>query len=343
MKSDTPPTIDDANKMPRALQWLRREWPILSLNALLVGMLVAFGAVMFHAPAVDYFESLLGLHKKNEVLSFLGIGMGGLLVALQAAMSYKRAKAMERAANAQADAAIAQARANIYTEDGQRQERLKNAIEHLGNDSVSVRLGAAYELFALARDTEGLRQRVLELLCAHIREVTRSPDYRREYRSTPSVEVQSLLTLLLRKRQDEYVFQGHNVELQRTWLNGSDLSDAHLPAANFEGAFLQGAEFAGAKLMSAFFHDANLRGASLPYAELQTAILTKAQLQGANLCGAGLHAADLSDAELQGALLLKAQLQGGHFERTALHGVYCTGEWDYSTSIREKAATQGWA
>ena len=79
--------------------------------------------------------------------------MGGVLLAIQALMSYKRAKAMEDAANAQAEAANAQAaaakaqaaaakaqaaatkeqaKANQNTEQGQRQERLKNAIEHLG-------------------------------------------------------------------------------------------------------------------------------------------------------------------------------------------------------------------
>ena len=42
--------------------------------------------------------------KKNRTLTFLGIGMGGVLLALQALMSYKRAKAMEGAASAQADA-----------------------------------------------------------------------------------------------------------------------------------------------------------------------------------------------------------------------------------------------
>ena len=86
-------------------------------------------------------SQLLGLYAKNEILKFLGIGMGGVLLALQAMMSYKRAKALEDTANAQAEAAKAQAKAteeqakaNENTEQGQRQERLKNAIEHLGHD-----------------------------------------------------------------------------------------------------------------------------------------------------------------------------------------------------------------
>ena len=109
---------------------------------------------------------LFDLDTKNETLKFLGIGMGGVLFTLQALISYKRARVMEesvtvqaKAATAQAKAATAQAKANQNTEQGQRQERLKNAIEHLGHDKDSVRLGGAYELFHLADDTEELQQR----------------------------------------------------------------------------------------------------------------------------------------------------------------------------------------
>ena len=71
--------------------------------------------------------SLLGVTGKTEpkfeALKFVGIGMGGVLVALQALMSYKRAKAMEKTAEAQADAAKTQADAVSKTEQGQRQDR----------------------------------------------------------------------------------------------------------------------------------------------------------------------------------------------------------------------------
>ena len=59
--------------------------------------------------------------------------MGGILFILQVLASHRRAKAMEDAANEQANSAKAQARAteeqaraNENTEQGQRQERLKN-------------------------------------------------------------------------------------------------------------------------------------------------------------------------------------------------------------------------
>ena len=173
---------------------------------------------------------LLGSSKKNETLTFLGIGMGGILLALQAVIANTRAQAMVDAANAQVEA-------NRNTERGQRQERLKNAIEHLGHASDSVRLGGAYELFHLAKDTKDLRQTVMDILCAHIRRTTGEAEYREKHPSKPSEEVQSLLTLLF--VQEYKVFKGCHINLQGSWLNGADLREAHLEHAVMVGAYLQ--------------------------------------------------------------------------------------------------------
>ena len=162
------------------------------LIVLLVVLPIIFLVVMFD-DCPKWIFNLLGIagteEPKYEALKFLGIGMGGVLVALQALMSYRRAKAMEGTAESQAKATKEQAKANRHTEQGQRQERLKNAIEHLGHKSDSVRLGGAYELFHLAKDTleedpkEKLSQTVLDILCAHIRRTTSKSKYREKYKS----------------------------------------------------------------------------------------------------------------------------------------------------------------
>ena len=166
-----------------------KENPLLSfLIFLLVLAFGAFVGVLLSECAEKYISKLLGLSDKNEALKFLGISMGGILIALQALMSYRRAKAMEGTAESQAKATEEQAKANQHTEEGQRQERLRNAIEHLGHDKESVRLGGAYELFHLAEDTEDLRQTVFDILCAHIRQTTGESKYREAHKSKPSEE-----------------------------------------------------------------------------------------------------------------------------------------------------------
>ena len=281
-----------------------------------VVLFVAFTAVMVFESAEECISQLLGLYAKNEILKFLGIGMGGLLLALQAMMSYKRAKALEDTANAQAEAAKAQAKAteeqakaNQNTEQGQRQERLKNAIEHLGHASDSVRLGGAYELFHLAEDTKDLRQTVLDILCAHIRRTTGESEYRKKHKSKPSEEIQSLLTLLF--VQEYAVFRGLLINLQGSWLNGADLSKAHLERATLTGAYLRAADL----------EDAWMQGVDLREAHLQVAIFEGAHLQAACLLRARMQGANLMRAQLQRAYLCETALQEAQFYETHLEGV----------------------
>ena len=289
------------------------------LWSLLVVLLVVFVAVMVSEPVEKYVAQLLGLGlseetEKNKILAFLGIGMGGILLALQAVIANKRAQAM-------VDAATAQAEANENTERGQRQERFKNAIEHLGHQSVSVRLGGAYELFHLAKDTaddaRDFPQTILDILCAHIRQITGEKEYKQNFAAKPSEEVQSLLTLLF--VQEHKVFKGCHINLQGSWLNGADLTRARLQGANLVEAHLQRAELREARLQEgrlerihlqgANLEEAHLQGAELREAKLQDAKLILAHLQAANLFGAKLMKADLRRANLQGAYVVVGQLQ----------------------------------
>ena len=277
---------------------IRKELLLSGLIGALGLVFVVFVAVMLCDCVAADILNLLGLKEKSEALKFLGIGMGGAVLALQAVIANKRAQAMEKTATAQL-------KANQATEQGQRQERLKNAIEHLGNASGSVRLGGAYELFHLAEDEEtaegkkDLRHTVLDILCAHIRRTTREPEYRKDYKQHPSEEIQSLLTLLL--VQEHKVFTGLHINLQGSWLNGSNLSQARLEGAILRGAQLHGAYLWKAELHGAYLWKAELHGAHLMKAELHGAHLRSAQLHGANLWKAELHEANLWGAQLHGA------------------------------------------
>ena len=314
-----------------------KDNPLLSfLIFLLVLAFGAFVGVLFCECIETYISNLLGLSNKNETLKFLGIGMGGILVALQALMSYKRAKAMEDTAKSQADAVL-------KTEQGQRQERFRNAIEHLGHKKDSVRLGGAYELFHLAQDTEDLRQTVLDILCAHIRQTTGEYEYQKKHKvpedpedvedvpyvSAPSEEVQSLLNLLFVQEHD--VFKGLSADLRGSWMRGADLRIArlesavlvgvHLQEANLTRANLQGVNLEGAQLQGANLEGANLQRANVTWTQLERTNLKGAKLQGADLTRANLQGVDLKGVNLQGVDLTRANLQRANLQRARLQGV----------------------
>ena len=305
------------------------------LGAVLAGLLAVFAIVGFFDPACvhDFFfgapEGTEGAREgtgKFRILEFVGVGMGGVLLAIGAAIANRRAAAMEETAKQQATA-------NEGAEDGRRQERLKNAIEHLGHESDSVRLGGAYELFHLARDTGDLRQTAMDILCAHIRRTTGESEYRETHEAKPSTEVQSLLTLLF--TQEHEVFAGRRIDLRGSWLNGAmlkrarlqgaDLGRTQLQRADLSEAQLQGAELFGTQLQGANLYRAQLQGASLPGARLQGADLYEAQLQGSDLFGTQLQGANLYRAQLQGANLYRARLQGADLYEAQLQGTELLG------------------
>ncbi len=307
------------------------DFLINNLDRILVGLLVFLVIISIGVMGSDYVKNcvsgLIGLTAKNKILTFLGIGMGGILFILQVLASHRRAKAMEAAANEQANSAKAQARAteeqaraNENTEQGQRQERLKNAIEHLGQGKDTVRLGGAYELFHLAEDNKDLRKTAFDMLCLHIRQTTGEKGYQENYKSKPSEEIQSLLTLLF--VQDHEVFKGLQINLQGIWLNGADLRKARLQGAILAGTHLQRATLSEARLQEANLVQARLQGADLREAQLQKVDLSKARLQGAILQGAKLQCAKLIESYLQGAFLYLARLQKADFHWAYLQGAY---------------------
>lgn len=301
-------------RLKRVLTPIIRE-PIITLLVFLLVVLLTVFVIAISSKQPQWIYDLLGIvsigEPKYEALKFLGISMGGILIALQALMSYRRAKALEDTARAQADAVL-------RTEDGQRQDRLKNAIEHLGHGSESVRLGGAYELFHLAEDTKELRQTVIDILCAHIRQTTVEPQYRKTHEWKPSEQVQSLLTLLF--MQEHGLFRGLRVNLQESWLNGVDLRDAYMERAVFTKAYLRGAILDSAHLQEANFREAHLQGAVVSSAHLQAVDFIEAHLQGADLFGANLLGAQLFGANLQGVNLHAASLQGARLGGARLQG-----------------------
>jgi len=293
-------------------------WIIISV---LVGLCSALLLTMLSEAGADSAASLLGLEKKSDVLARLALALGGALVALQAWASYGRAKSLEQTVRSQH-------RANENSERGQRQERLRSGIDHLGNESESVRLGGAYELFHLAREFRRFRQTVVDILCAHIRQTTGKGAYQDSFWEKPSNEVQSLLTLLF--VNDSGVFEGCRVDLSGSWLRGAELREAKLEWADLEKIDLGESVLSRAKMAGAMLFGANLQGAYVVRADLREAALLDAKLEGANLGrtlmqgatldGARLQATNLAYVQLQGSLLADTAVQGSHFFETDMRG-----------------------
>jgi hypothetical protein len=226
---------------------------------------------------------------RNDARTTLLQGLGGIALLVGAAAAFRQ---------------VGVAR------EGQVTERFTRAIDHLGHESLDVRLGGIYALERITRDSEQDRSTIAEVLTAFVRGRAPWPPSRpgQPPADLPvediislqrwAPDVQAALTVLGRR---EPTF-GPDLDLRHTDLRGANLRRAVLEEAVLEGACLQRANLSHALLGAAHLEGAQLQGALLYDARLRSASLNGAQLQGAHLGGAKLYLTDLDHAQLQGAV-----------------------------------------
>lgn len=167
------------------------------------------------------------------------------------------------------------------TEDGNVTERFKNAIEHLGSKSDTIRLGGIYALYRIAKDSEKDRESIQNILCSYVRKFNRKED--------GLIELQSLIDLLT----DSTVFNSNNIDFSLANLKRIDFANR-----NLSGATLQHANFTESVLLSTNLSSANLLNANFTGATLAMANLENALTLGANFSYANLYRAKELEFEL---------------------------------------------
>ena len=263
-------------------RWVSRRWQAVGRlmqgpppSKALFCILLFFGGLLLYAvslmtpPGCDWGSwlcYLLGVERKESVVRGLGIAVAGMLSIWAVWIAHRRAEEMKK----QTDVAH---RTVCATEERLVQERFRDAVEHLGHASESVRLNGAYALFRLAVREEAFREWVARTLCLHIVTVTRAEEYREANATAPSAEIEILMRLLFEEKSLDS--EGLHSEAEREAFREGFLID--LSRGHFPGLVLKHARFQGADLLHARF-----QGAYLESAEFQEADLLHAQFQGAS-------------------------------------------------------------
>ncbi len=216
------------------------------------------------------------------------------------------------------------------TEQGQVTERYAKAVEQLGSDKLTVRIGGIYALERVSRDSARDHPTVIEVLAAFIREQSGeqqppppdpgSPDRERSTRP----DVQAALTVVGRRDATRDI---RPVDLTGAFLPGADLTRAFLRGANLTRAILAGADLTGADFgpageVPAILKGADLTGATLTWADFTGAYLEEATLAGAHLIRAKFTRAFLTGADLTGVHFDRVNLAGANLDRAILTGAH---------------------
>ena len=244
------------------------------------------------------------------------------------------------------------------SEEGQITDRFSRAVDQLGSDQFTIRLGGIYALERIARDSPRDYGPVMEVLTAFARQ--ESP-VGASAAATPAagapevpLEVQAVFKVIGRRTPaqvaaemeesddcldltginavgvDLHEFNLQNTCWDRSDLRGAVVSDANLTDTTFESAILQQANLDGVDAQGASFTSANLFGANLSQSNLSQANLLAANmstsiLQGTNLTDANLQGTSLTGATMFGATLRGANLLNANLSNAVLPDVDLSG------------------
>jgi hypothetical protein len=243
------------------------------------------------APRTDAEAGQHGRNWSNVVSSLAAFAT--VLVAIAALMS-------TNAAN------LAQQR---ITERGQLSDRFSRAVEQVGSDKLSIRLGGIFSMERLMRDARPEQPTIVRILAQFVRDrapVRPGAGAGRSARSYGvAADVQAALTALVHR--PDTTGSGGRLDLRAADLSGADLSGGDLSRAVLADADISHADLSRARLVGADLINTGLGGTNLANADLSGARLMGADISQANLSGARLQDADLAEATLSGADLRTAK------------------------------------
>ena len=215
-------------------------------------------------------------------------------------------------------------------------DQFYRAIEQIGSDSETMRIGALYTLWRLAEevDDQNIKYSVLDTVCAFIRSYCNN----QKVRTAIPEDIHVALSLLgnhterIKFKNDYFKLNLQNVFLPGVVLAGAYLRNADFTNANLEEANLESANLRGSKLVNANLTGASLVGADLFAANLTEAILNKADFSHAELTYAALRGAKLQRATFTEANLTEARLQNVKADNAIFYDSTLTGV-DFQSAI----------
>ncbi|MBN3898572.1 MAG: pentapeptide repeat-containing protein [Nostoc sp. NOS(2021)] len=193
-------------------------------------------------------------------------------------------------------------------------QRLRIAIEQLGNKTIEISLAVINDLEQIAHNHPQYHWIIMEILTTFVREnafYMPQEELTSNLRPKVRADIQAALTVIARRDVNKDP-ENEQLDLSHTDMRGANLNRANLKQTNLYQANLAGANLREANLAGAILSAANLEGANLYLANLEGTILSAANLSGANLSGANLHRASLYLAGLHGAILNDATLDGAN-------------------------------
>lgn len=271
------------------------KYSLVALSILFT-LLALFIFIGFFASQRMGFLSYMSAKDSNEyvlkILQFFATSFGGIAILFNVYYSAKRSTAMERTAQA--------TEKNIeVAQNSQITERFTKAVEQLGSENLSIRIGGIYALEKIAQDApKTYHWTIMEILCAFIRNHELSWE---KNVTKPEVSIikknRDLETALIVIGRRNTKHDPENIVLD---LRGTDLSFTNLNNGKYD-------------FSKAIFLDSSLTSVQWNNVVLETVKLYKSNLREAIFIKCSFKEADLKNTYISGAEFFNCNLQKANF------------------------------
>lgn len=203
---------------------------------------------------------------------------------------------------------------------GQITERFTRAIDQLGNEEITTRVGGIYALETIANDSSQHRQVVMEVLASFLRQRAHSNpeaasrDWEAARGLQPPADIEAAALVIGRRNSEGEPTSGApcsrlsnadsvcKLSLVRVDLSGIDLNGADFSQMDLRGAVFNYSNIPHGSLRNSDMQSTDLRGANLRQADVTDASMLNTYLDGANMSGVkGLTCNQLSNSHGDGA------------------------------------------
>lgn len=213
----------------------------------------------------------------------------------------------------------------------ERNSRFSKAIELLGNNHESARIGAVHTLISLAKEYENdYKELVFNILCSHIRTTTSKSEYKVLYDSKPSNEILTIIEILFKKGTDNRtLFEGFKADLSGSFLKGLNLNnsafnntnftDVNLIDSNLNNIDFIGSTFSNADLRTKMITHCNFSSSTIINSHLENTMLDVCHFEDSFISNCHFELCEMFSPYFIGASIIKSHFEGtyindGHFE-----------------------------
>lgn len=260
------------------------------------------------------------LAAKNDLRAIIVQSIGGLAVAAGVVLSWRNLSLASLNTRYAIESGDEERR---LVRQGQVADRLTSAVNQIGDESTSVRVGGIYSLELIAAQNKDMVESIAHVLAAYLRDHAQCDE---TCNAEPVEGTDPRRSTAPTGRVNNDVRAAAEVLICRSSMGGSasglDLRGVCLKSLNLSGAQLRDSDLSGAHLSSVTLENGNLDGATLNDARLDGANLTAVTLSQARVENANLRNAVLENVQAEHLVMDRSDLEGARLAKAKLHSSF---------------------